>query len=131
MHNVNLYGYRFVTPTRTIVISGDTSPTDAIAENCHGCDILIHEGYTKALFDLVPQAWPRYRLTHHTSALQPRAIAGKAKPGLLILFHRGNAGCDQVGTAECREAGSEEQLMKEVREAYSGKVVAGHDLDVY
>jgi len=50
---------------------------------------------------------------------------------LLILCHRSNAGCDQVGTEECRKAGSEEQLMKEIRQAYTGKVVAGHDLEVY
>jgi ribonuclease BN (tRNA processing enzyme) len=129
--NVETYGYRFVTPDRSIVISGDTSPTDAIAENCHGCDILIHEAYTKASFDLIPRAWQQYRLAFHTSAQELGTIATKAKPRLLILFHRGNAGCDQVGTAECRQAGSEEQLLKEVREAYPGKVVAGHDLDVY
>ena len=32
---------------------------------------------------------------------------------------------------ECRDAGSEEQLLKEIRELYKGKVVAGHDVDVY
>ena len=129
--NVETYGYRLVTPDRAIVIFGDTSPTDAIAENCHGCDILIHEGYTKASLDLVSPAWQQYRLMHHTSALQLGAIATKAKPRLLILIHRENPGCDQVGIAECRQAGSEEQLLKEVREAYSGNVVAGHDLDRY
>jgi hypothetical protein len=50
---------------------------------------------------------------------------------LLILYHRANPGCDQARTEECREAGSEEQLLREVRQAYSGKVVAGHDLDIY
>ena len=129
--NVDAYGYRFATPNRTIVLSGDTSPTDAIAENCHGCDILIAEAYTRASFDLVPPAWQQYRLAFHTSAQQLGEIANKAKPGLLILFHRGNAGCDQAGTEECRKAGDEEHLLKEVRQAYSGKVVAGEDLDVY
>jgi ribonuclease BN (tRNA processing enzyme) len=129
--NVDAYGYRFATPDRTIVISGDTSPTDAIVANCHGCDILISEAYTKASFDLVSQEWQRYRLAYHTSAQELGTIASKAKPGLLILYHRGNAGCDQAGTEACREAGSEDQLVKEVREAYAGKIVAGHDLDVY
>jgi len=129
--NVNAYGYRFATPDRTIVLSGDTSPTDAIAENCHGCDILISEAYTKASFDLVPSEWQKYRLAFHTSAQELGAIAAKAKPGLVILYHRGNAGCDQARTEECREAGSEEQLLREVRQAYSGKVVAGHDLEIY
>ena len=129
--NVNAYGYRFTTPDRTIVISGDTSPTDAIAENCHGCDILISEAYTKASFDLVPLEWQKYRLAFHTSSQELGAIAANAKPGLLILYHRGNAGCDQMRTSSCREAGDEEHLLKEVRQAYSGKVVAAHDLDLY
>ena len=125
------FGYRFQTPDRTIVLSGDTSPTDAIVENCHSCDILIAESYTKASFDLVSPAWQQYRLTFHTSAQQLGEIASKAKPGLLILSHRGNAGCDQAGTEECRRTGSEEEMLKEVRLAYPGKVAAGHDLDVY
>ena len=129
--NVNAYGYRFATPDRTIVLSGDTSPTEAIAENCYGCDILISEGYTKASFELVPSEWQKYRLAFHTSAQELGAIAAKAKPGLLILYHRGNAGCDQARTEECRKAGSEEQLLKEIHQAYKGKVVAGHDLEIY
>lgn len=125
------FGYRFSTPDRVIVISGDTSPTGAIAENCRGCDILIAEAYTKASFDLVNPAWQQYRLAFHTSPQELGEIASKAKPGLLILYHRGNAGCDQAGTKECRETGDEEHLLKEVRQAYAGKVVAAHDLDVY
>ena len=125
------YGYRFDTPDRTIVISGDTAPDEAVSDHCHGCDVLIHEVYTQASFGLVPKEWQQYRLAYHTSSKQLAAIASKAKPGLLILCHRSNAGCDQVGTEECRKAGSEEQLMKEIRQAYTGKVVAGHDLEVY
>jgi ribonuclease BN (tRNA processing enzyme) len=125
------YGYRFETPDRTIVISGDTSPDAAILDNCHGCDVLIHEVYTLASFDKVPPEWKQYRLAYHTSSKELAEIATKAKPKLLILYHRGNAGCDQARTEECREAGSEEQLLKEIRQGYKGKVVAGHDFDVY
>jgi ribonuclease BN (tRNA processing enzyme) len=125
------YGYRFETRDRTIVISGDASPDAAILNNCHGCDVLIHEVYTQASFDLVSPEWKQYRLAYHTSSKELAEIAAKAKPGLLILYHRANPGCDQARTEKCREAGSEEQLLKEVREAYSGKVVAGHDLEIY
>jgi ribonuclease BN (tRNA processing enzyme) len=125
------YGYRFETPDRTIVISGDTSPDAAIVENCHGCDVLIHEVYTQASFDIVSSAWKQYRLAYHTSSKELAGIATKAKPGLLILYHRANPGCDQVRTEECREAGSEEQLLKEIRQSYQGKVVSGHDLEIY
>jgi ribonuclease BN (tRNA processing enzyme) len=129
--NVNAFGYRFASSDRTIVVSGDTSPTDAIVENCHGCDLLISEAYTKVSFNLISLEWQRYRLAFHTSAQELGTIAAKAKPGLLILYHRGNAGCDQAGTEACREAGSEDQLLKEIRQAFAGKVVAAHDLDIY
>jgi ribonuclease BN (tRNA processing enzyme) len=125
------FGYRFNTPDRVIVISGDTSPNSAILENCHGCDVLIHEVDAQASFDLVSPEWKQYRLAFHTSSRELAEIANKAKPGLLILYHRGNAGCDQARTQECRDAGSEEQLLKEVRDLYKGHVIAGHDLDVY
>lgn len=125
------YGYRFETPDRTIVISGDTSRDPAIVENCHGCDVLIHAVYTQASFALVSPEWKQYRLAYHTSSKELAEIATNAKPGLLILYHRGNAGCDQSRAEGCREAGSEEQLLKEIRQAYKGKVVAGHDLDIY
>jgi ribonuclease BN (tRNA processing enzyme) len=62
------YGYRFETPNRTIVISGDTSPDATIVDNCHGCDVLIHEVYTQASFDMVSPEWKQYRLAYHTSS---------------------------------------------------------------
>ena len=42
-HAMESYGYRFDTADRSIVISGDTSPTQATIDACHGCDVLIHE----------------------------------------------------------------------------------------
>lgn len=129
--DVPAYGYRFETPDRTIVISGDASPDGAVLQNCNGCDVLIHEVYTQASFAKVSAEWKKYRLAYHTSSEELADLATKAKPGLLILYHRANPGCDQARTEECREAGSEEQLLREVRRAYSGKVVAGHDLDIY
>lgn len=128
---ITAFGYRVATADRTIVLSGDTAPTPQIAENCHECDLLIAEAYTQASHRLISSEWQQYRLTFHTSTQELGEIAGKAKPKLLILFHRGNAGCDQVGTRECRDAGSEQTMLQEVRAAYSGKVVAAHDLEVY
>lgn len=128
---LDAFGYRFETADRTIVISGDTTPWPAVVENCKGCDVLIHEVYTQASYDLVSPEWQKYRRAFHTSSKELAEIAAKAHPGLLILYHRGNAGGDQARRKETRQAGSEEQLLKEMREAYKGKVVAGHDLDIY
>ena len=41
----NAYGYRFTTPDKVIVISGDTAPCENIIEYGRGADILIHEVY--------------------------------------------------------------------------------------
>jgi len=124
-------GYRVEAPGRVIVYSGDTSPTESIVENCHGRDYLISDAYTLASFDLVSPHWQMYRHAYHVSTRELGDIAARAKPRLLILTHRGNAGCDQSHAAGCLESGSEEQMLKEMKQYYSGNVVAAHDLDVY
>lgn len=115
------FGYRFETPDRTIVISGDTSSSQSIIDNCHGCDVLIHEVYTQAGYDKAPLAWQQYRLKYHTSSKQLAELASKAKPKLLILYHQGY----QFNLS------TEEDLIREMREVYKGKFVSGHDLDIY
>jgi ribonuclease BN (tRNA processing enzyme) len=113
------YGYRFETADRTIVISGDTRPSASVIESCNGCDVLIHEVYSEAGFGKRPPEWQKYHSRYHTSTKELAAIATKARPGLLVLYHQLFWGT------------SEEDLLKEVRANYSGKVVSGHDLDVY
>jgi len=113
------FGYRFETPDRTIVVSGDTAPTEAIVENCDRCDVLIHEVYSQAGFQRRPPLWQRYHASFHTSSVELAKIAAEARPGLLILYHQLFWGS------------TEEELLEEVRSIYSGKVVSGNDLDVY
>jgi len=43
----NAYGFRFTTPDKVIVISGDTAPCENMSKFGHGADILIHEVYYK------------------------------------------------------------------------------------
>ena len=124
-------GYRIEAPGRVIVYSGDTSPAESIVENCRGCDYLISESYTLASFNLISSRWQAHRRAYHTSTRELANIASRAKPRLLILTHRANPGCDQSHAAGCLEAGSEEQMMKEMKRYYSGNVVAAHDLDMY
>lgn len=118
------YGYRFQTPDRVIVISGDTSPTDAIVKACNGCDVLVHEHYSVASFARAEPRWQDYRLRHHTSTKQLAELATKARPKLLILYHRANPG---GGGASAPES----EVIQEMNEYYKGKWVSGHDLDVF
>jgi ribonuclease BN (tRNA processing enzyme) len=113
------FGYRFETADRTIVISGDTVPTQAIVDACNGCDILIHEVYSEAGFKKQPPDRQKYHAGAHTSTSQLADIANKAKPGLLVLYH------------EILFGSSNEDLMKEIQNKYKGKVVSANDLDVY
>jgi ribonuclease BN (tRNA processing enzyme) len=113
------FGYRFETADRSIVISGDTTYSEAIAKACNGCDVLVHEVYSQAGFDKRPPDWQKYHSHFHTSSGQLAKISGDAKPGLLVLYHQLFWGT------------TEDELVAEVRKGYSGKVVSAHDLDVY
>src|SRR5688572_20316248 len=118
------FGYRFETPDRTIVISGDAAPSQSVVDNCAGCDVLIHEAYSMMTYSQVSPKYQEYRRKHHTSSRELADIANKALPGLLILYHRANPG--GVGRPNPEEA-----LLEEIRQVYGGKVVTGHDLDIF
>ena len=122
--DVEAFGYRFETPDRTIVISGDTTPTQSIIDNCNGCDVLIHEAYSMMTYNYVSPTDQEKRRKLHTSSRELAEIAGKAKPGLLILYHRSNLGGHG-------RPNPEEILLEEIQKAYKGKVVTGHDLDIF
>ena len=117
------FGYRFDTADRSVVISGDTSPSQALVDSCRKCDVLIHEAYSEDYRPADMATWLEYRSKYHTTTTQLADIADKAQPALLIVHHRG------VGP-KGREI-SEEQYLAEIRRTYGGKVVVGHDLDVY
>jgi len=129
--SIPAYGYRFEAPDRTVVIGGDGSGKNEAPENCRRCDVLIAEAYTVASFEMVSPQWKQYRQAFHPSSKELANVANKTKPATLVLYHIGNAGCDQVGTQACRDAGSEMQLLAEIRKLYKGRVVAARDLDVY
>jgi len=124
------FGYKIETADRTIVISGDARPTDALTEACARCDLLIFEVYTMGSTAKVTPAWQAYRRAYHTSTEELGAIARVSRPGRLILYHRANPGCDQVGT-NCGDSGSEAEALREMRQYYDGEVVEAHDLDVF
>jgi ribonuclease BN (tRNA processing enzyme) len=118
------FGYRFETSDRTIVISGDAAPSQSIIDNAKGCDVLIHEAYSMMTYNYVLPKYQEYRRKHHTSSLELAEIANQARPGLLILYHRANPG--GIGRPNPEEA-----VLEEIRQTYGGKIVTGHDLDVF
>jgi len=114
------FGYRFDTADRSIVISGDTSPGDAVVDACGGCDVLIHEVYSAARFEGRSAAWQAYHAQAHTSTVELADIASRASPGILVLYH------------ELSWGETAEEMVEEIRAAgYEGPIAYGRDLDVY
>ena len=81
------FAYKIVASGRSIVISGDTIPSDAIAEACNECDVLVHEVYSADRFDRVfGPVRGKYHSSSHTSTTQLAELAAKSKPKLLVLY---------------------------------------------
>ena len=113
------YGYKFMTEDRTVVISGDTRPSQRLVDVAKGCDVLIHEVYSTVGLESRPEEWQKYHSVVHTSSNGLADIANKVKPGLLVMYH------------QLLWGRTEEELLSEVSESYKGDVVSGHDLDVF
>jgi ribonuclease BN (tRNA processing enzyme) len=113
------FGYRFESPERTIVISGDTAPTDAVVNACNGCDVLVHEVYSAEMFKKRPPEWQAYHSRYHTSTTELAKLATRARPKLLVLYHQLYWGA------------TDSDLLREVQTGYTGKVVSGADLQSY
>jgi len=124
------FAYRVQTRDKTIVLSGDARPSADLAKACQKCDLLIFEVYTMGSTEKVTPPWREYRRAYHTSTKELGEIATVSQPGLLVLYHRANPGCDQAGTS-CGTSGSEAEALAEMHQFYAGKVVEAHDLDVY
>jgi ribonuclease BN (tRNA processing enzyme) len=126
-HAMESYGYRFDTADRSIVISGDTSPTQATIDACHGCDVLIHEVNTLEALSKRNPRFQAFAAKYHTSTEQLAELAAKAKPRLLVLYHHSIALRPGVAV----NTSTPDQLFREVSSRYGGQFVVGRDLDVY
>jgi ribonuclease Z len=116
-HAMESYGYRFDTPDRSIVISGDTNPAQATIDACRGCDVLIHEVLTPAVLAARPDTFQRSAAKYHTTTAQLADLAREARPRLLVIYHYSSL--------------SPEELQSDMLARYPGHFVIGRDLDVY
>ena len=115
-------GYRFDgADGRSVVISGDTGPSDAVVTACDGCDLLIHEVYAKAGWDASTDPdFQRYHASFHTSAVQLGELATRARPKQLLLTHQLYFGKDDA------------TLLSELRAGgFQGPAASGRDLEIW
>jgi ribonuclease Z len=123
-HAMESYGYRFDAAGRSIVVSGDTNPTQATIDACQGCDVLIHEVHTEAWLAGRPEAggapagtFRRFSEQYHTTTAQLAELARRARPKLLVLYHYNSL--------------SPDELQADMMKQYAGHFVIGRDLDVF
>lgn len=125
------YGYKFTTPDKVIVISGDTAPCDNLIKHAKGCDILIHEVYSATGVKQRDPKWHKYHTTVHTSSVSLGDIAAQVKPELVVFYH-------QLFMAAKNEAGNmitaqerEEEMIHDVKEKFEGRVISAKDIDIF
>lgn len=117
--DMEAFSYKFLTPEKTIVVSGDTRPLSGFADWARAPDILVHEVYSSAQFASRPPAWQAYHSTVHTSTEELADLANEIRPGLLVLYHQLFWGASAA------------DLLDEIRASYAGPVVSANDLDVF
>lgn len=109
------FGYRFDAGKHSIVISGDTRPSENLVRFAQGADILVHEAYVrKSTAADDPNRWSIYK--YHTSAKEAGEAAAKAKVKALVLTHL------------IPESASDQDFLDEAKKAFNGKIIVGHDL---
>ena len=118
------FAYRFDTPTRSVVVSGDTRYDEGMIPFARNADVLVHEVYSaaKAKPEQRPGGddWPRYLREFHTSDIELGALASRIQPKLLILSHL------------VRMGATDDELLAGIRRGgFTGHVVIGRDLGRY
>ena len=125
------YGYRFTTPDRVVVISGDTAPTDNLVKYAKNCDVLVHEVISATGVKKRTPDWYEYHTTVHTTCEQLGEIAAKTQPGMLVLYHQlFMCGPNESGI-EVEIKGAELEVIANTRKNYSGPVFSSKDLDIF
>jgi ribonuclease Z len=113
------YGYRFDSPGRSIVLSGDTRPSEELVRMATGVDILIHEvqpsDSTQHPGNRSATEWASYVRQYHTTALQLGELAARTRPKVLIVYHNGRR-----ATAD--------RILADIRRSFSGPVAIAADL---
>jgi ribonuclease BN (tRNA processing enzyme) len=119
------FGYRFDAADRSIVISGDTTPTKSLIELARGADVLVHDALFEPAIDRMVARVPNAQslkqsiLSHHTSVEDAGRVAREAGVKVLVLSHLVPADDPEV-TAQ--------MWMDAARRHFAGEIVVGRDL---
>lgn len=110
------FGYRFEAGGKTVVISGDTRPTENLVKFAKDADVLVLEAYLPEHFDRVDTPAVAARLkSYHTSAEEAGQLAERAGVKTLVLTH-------------LIPANAADTFRERAARAFHGEVIVGSDL---
>ncbi len=110
------YSYRFETPDKVIVFTGDTGPSKAVENLAHGADILVAEMVSATDLADVPAYVVEHMLEEHLSPSEVGKLAATAQVKTLVLSHIRDVSADDVS---------------QIKQYFTGKVFTGKDLDQF
>ena len=121
------FSYRLDSQAGSVMLSGDTRPSENLIRHAQGADLLVHEVYWRrgALRRLAQISDPdaRFRATavdaYHTDSETVGGIAARAEAGHLVLSHILFRG------------GSPADLIADIEPDFGGRVTVGEDLQTF
>jgi ribonuclease BN (tRNA processing enzyme) len=114
------FAYRFDCADRSIVISGDTTPSDAIVRLATDADVLVHEAlYVPKAPGEPGSALRTHVMESHSPVEEVGRVAAAAGVKTLVLSHLVPGETDAV---------SDKQWVSGARAHFRGRIIVGHDL---
>jgi ribonuclease Z len=117
------FGYRIDYAGRSVVISGDTRPSDNLVRYAKGTDVLIHEVAQARSDQLARSETARRIVKHHTTPEEAGRIFSRVKPHLALYSH-----IALLTTEAGVPALTEKDLVAATRKTYVGPLEVGEDL---
>jgi ribonuclease BN (tRNA processing enzyme) len=122
---VPAFGFRFDAGDRSIVISGDTAPSDNLIALAKGADVLVHDAMYPSGVDRLVSGVPNATrlkesiMSHHTTAEDAGRVAQAAGVRTLVLSHLVPAEDPAI---------SDDMWIDAARTHFRGDVIVGKDL---
>jgi len=127
------YSYRFDTPGRVVVFTGDTGPSDALTQLSKGADVLVTEvNVTQEVIDLQKrngswqaksaaeqEAWIRHMNGEHVTPEQIGRMASAAGVKMVVLTHF---------TPTVNRNDDYQRFVAATKKVYPGQVLLAKDL---
>ena len=118
------FAYRFDTPDRSIVFSGDTRVSKNLIVLARHADVLVHEVMSRAYWDRPDAPQPKSVIRHivasHTDVADAARVARRAGVKTLVLSH--------FVPTEGPNSPSDDEWLAAARPHFKGTVVVGRDL---